>query len=66
MLLHSRHIIEWAFGESLESSLVTEALVRAFGCRSVNLDDLMIHTDQERQYTGKEFQKRLVDKENHP
>ncbi|MFN6337933.1 MAG: DDE-type integrase/transposase/recombinase [Cyanobacteriota bacterium] len=63
MDLHSRRIIGWALGEALESSLVTEALERAFGCRSVNLDELMIHTIQESQYTGKEFQKRLVDKE---
>ena len=62
MDLHSRRIIGWALRETLESSLVTEALERAFGCRSVNLDDLMIHTDQGSQYTGKEFQKRLVDK----
>ena len=63
MDLHSRRIIGWALGETLESSLVIEALERAFGCRSVNLDELMIHTDQGSQYTGKEFQKRLVDKE---
>jgi putative transposase len=63
MDLHSRRIIGWALGETLESSLVTEALERAFGCRSVNLDELVIHTDQGSQYTGKEFQKRLVDKE---
>jgi transposase InsO family protein len=63
MDLHSRRIIGWALGETLESSLVTEALERAFGCRSVNLDELMIHTDQGSQYTSKEFQKRLVDKE---
>ena len=63
MDLHSRRIIGWALGETLESSLVTEALERAFGCRSVNLDELMIHTNQGSQYTGKEFQKRLVDKE---
>ena len=63
MDLHSRRIIGWALGETLESSLVIEALERAFGCRSVNLDELMIHTDQGSQYTAKEFQKRLVDKE---
>ncbi len=63
MDLHSRRIIGWALGETLESSLVIEALERAFGCRSVNLDELMIHADQGSQYTGKEFQKRLVDKE---
>jgi putative transposase len=63
MDLHSRRIIGWALGETLESPLVTEALERAFGCRSVNLDELMIHTDQGSQYTSKEFQKRLVDKE---
>jgi putative transposase len=70
MDLHSRRIIGWALGETLESSgetlessLVTEALERAFGCRSVNLDELMMHTDQGSQYTSKEFQKRLVDKE---
>ena len=62
MDLHSRRIIGWALGEALESSLVTEALERAFGCRSVNLDELMIHTDQGSQYTGKEFQKRLVER----
>ena len=62
MDLHSRRIIGWALGETLDASLVTEALDRAFGCRSVNLDELMIHTDQGSQYTGKEFQKRLVDK----
>lgn len=62
MDLHSRRIIGWALRETLKSSLVTEALERAFGCRSVNLDELMIHTDQGSQYTGKEFQKRLVDK----
>jgi putative transposase len=45
----------------LETSLVTEALERAFGCRSVNLDELMIHTDQGNQNTGKEFEKSLVD-----
>jgi putative transposase len=63
MDLHSRRILGWALGETLESSLVIEALERAFGCRSVNLDELMINTDQGSQYTGKEFQKRLVDKE---
>jgi putative transposase len=63
MDLHSRHIIGWALGETLESSLVTEALERAFGCRSVSLDELMIDTDQGSQFTGKEFQKRLVGKE---
>ena len=62
MDLHSRRIIGWALRETLDASLVTEALDRAFGCRSVNLDELMIHTDQGSQYTGKEFQKRLVDK----
>jgi len=62
MDLHSRRIIGWALRETLESSLVTEALERAFGCRSMNLDELMIHTDQGSQYTGKEFQKRLVEK----
>jgi putative transposase len=62
MDLHSRRIIGWALRETLKSSLVTEALERAFDCRSVNLDELMIHTDQGSQYTGKEFQKRLVDK----
>ena len=63
MDLYSSRIIGWALGETLESSLVTEALERAFGCRSVNLDELMIHIDQGSQYIGKEFQKRLVDKE---
>jgi putative transposase len=63
MDLHSRCIIGWALGETLESSLVTEALELAVGSRSVNLDELMIHTDQGSQYTGKEFQKRLIDKE---
>ena len=63
MDLHSRRIIGWKLGETLEASLVTEALERAFGCRSVNLDELMIHTDQGSQYTGKDFQKRLVDKD---
>ena len=28
----------------------------------MNLDELMIHTDHGSQYTGKEFQKRLVEK----
>ena len=46
MDLYSSRIIGWALGETLESSLVTEALERAFGCRSVNLDELMIHIDQ--------------------
>ena len=63
MDLYSRRIIGWKLGETLESSLVTEALERAFGCRSVNLDQLMIHTDQGSQYTGREFQQRLVDKD---
>jgi putative transposase len=63
MDLHSRRHIGWALGETLESSLVTEALEHAFGCRSVNLDELMIYTDQGSQYTSKEFKKRLVDKE---
>ena len=62
MDLHSRRIIGWARRETLESSLVTEALERAFGCRSINLDELMIHTDQDSQYTGEEFQKQLVDR----
>ena len=62
MDLHSRRIIGWALRDSLDASLVTEALDRAFGSRSVNLDELMIHTDQGSQYTGKEFQQRLVSK----
>jgi putative transposase len=62
MDLHSRRIIGWALGDTLESSLVTEALERAFGCRAANLDELMIHTDQGSQYTGKEFQSRLAEK----
>jgi len=61
--LHSRRIIGWALGKTLESSLVTEALEHAFGCRSVSLDELMIHADQGSPLTGKEFQKHLVDKE---
>jgi putative transposase len=62
MNLCSRRIIGWALGKILESSLVTEVLERAFGCRSVNMDEMMIHTDQGSQYTSKEFHKRLVDK----
>lgn len=62
MDLHSRRIIGWALRETLKSSLVTEALERAFGSRSVNLDELMIHTDQGSQYTGKEFQACLAEK----
>ncbi len=60
--MHSRRIIGWALRDTLNASLVTEDLDRAVGCRSVNLDELMIHTDQGSQYTGKEVQKRLVDK----
>ena len=62
MDLHSRRIIGWALRDSLDASLVTEALDRAFGSRSVNLDELMIHTDQGSQYTCKELQQRLVSK----
>ncbi|MEB3317328.1 MAG: DDE-type integrase/transposase/recombinase [Cyanobacteriota bacterium] len=59
--LHARRIIGWALRETLDASLVAEAFDRAFGCRSVNLDEFMIHTDQGSQYTGKEFPKLLGD-----
>ncbi len=48
---------------TLESSSVTEAHECAFGRRSVNLDELMTHPDQGIQFSGKEFQQRLVDKQ---
>jgi hypothetical protein len=37
MDLYSRHNIGWALRETLDSSLVTEALVRVFGCRAANI-----------------------------
>ena len=46
MDLHFRCIIDWALRETLESSLFAKALEYPFGCRSVSLDKLMIHTDQ--------------------
>jgi putative transposase len=51
------------FGRHWSHLSVTESLERAFGFRSVSLDELMIHADQGSQFTGKEFQKPLVDKE---
>jgi putative transposase len=60
--LHSRRIIGWALRDSLDASLVAEVLDRAFGCRSVDLGELMIHADQGSQCTGKEYQQRLASK----
>jgi len=61
--LYSRRVVGWKLGASMEASLVIEALNRAIGARSVNLEQLMIHTDQGSQYTGKAFQQKLVEKE---
>lgn len=61
--LYSRRVVGWKLGVSMEASLVIEALNRATGARSVNLERLMIHTDQGSQYTGRAFQQKLVDKE---
>lgn len=48
---------------TLQSLLDAEALERTFGCTSVNLDELIIHTDQGSQYTGNDLKKSLVVKE---
>ena len=61
--LYSRRVVGWKLGASMEASLVIEALNRAIGARSVNLEQLIIHTDQGSQYTGKAFQQKLVDKD---
>lgn len=61
--LYSRRVVGWKLGASMEASLVIEALDRAVGARSINLEKLMIHTDQGSQYTGKDFQQKLVGKE---
>jgi transposase InsO family protein len=61
--LYSRRVVGWKIGASMEANLVIEALDRALEARSVKLEKLMIHTDQGSQYTGKDFQQKLVDKE---
>jgi transposase InsO family protein len=53
-----------AFRNCLNSSLVAEALDRAFGSRSLNLDALVIHTDRGSMYIGKEHQQYLTDKKS--
>jgi putative transposase len=45
----------------MEASLVIEALNRAIGARSVNLEQLIIHTDQGSQYTSEQFQRLMAD-----
>jgi putative transposase len=56
--LYSRLVVGWAFKDTLEASLVTEALSHAFWRRSPP-PGLMIHSDRGIQYACEEFRKVL-------
>ncbi len=57
--LFSRRVVGWKLGESMGSSLVTEALNRALGLRHVEPEKLLIHTDRGSQYTATDYQEML-------
>jgi transposase InsO family protein len=48
--LYSRRVVGWAMGDTIEATLVLEALNRALGHRQIEPEQLLIHTDQGGQY----------------
>ncbi|MCP9823254.1 DDE-type integrase/transposase/recombinase [Cyanobium sp. L1E-Cus] len=57
--LYSRRVVGWAMGASMEATLVLEALNRAIGHRQIELDQLLIHTDQGGQYRAMAYRRLL-------
>ncbi|MCX5943970.1 MAG: hypothetical protein NTZ53_01370 [Cyanobacteria bacterium] len=47
---YRRGVVGWAMGDTMEATLVLEALNRALGRRQIEPDQLLIHTDQGCQY----------------
>lgn len=48
-------------GATMETTLVMEALNRALGQRQIELNQIMIHTDQESQYRAMAYRQLLED-----
>ncbi|MCP9877888.1 IS3 family transposase [Cyanobium sp. A2C-AMD] len=57
--LHSRRVVGWAMGATMEATLVLEALNRALGHRQIEPDQLLIHTDQGSQYRATAYRQLL-------
>jgi len=58
--LHSRRVVGWAMGATMEATLVLEALNRALGHRQIEPDQLLIHTDQGSQYRATAYRQLLA------
>ncbi len=61
--LKSRRVIGWSMRDSLEQTLVHEALEMALGQRlpSKTEGELLFHSDQGSQYAAHDYQQRLLD-----
>ncbi len=61
--LKSRRVIGWSMRDSLEQTLVHEALEMALGQRLPSKDDgeLLFHSDRGSQYAAHDYQERLLD-----
>ena len=57
--LHSRRVVGWAMGATMEAKLVLEALNRALGHRQIESDELLVHTDQGSQYRAAAYRQLL-------
>jgi len=58
--LHSRRVVGWAMGATMEATLVLEALNRALGHRQIEPDQLLIHTHQGSQYRATAYRQLLA------
>jgi transposase InsO family protein len=61
MDLFSRRIVGWAVGDSLETSLVLEALNRAIETRRPRPDSIVHHSDRGSQYASADYRARLAE-----
>lgn len=60
MGLHSKMIIGYSFGKTMDTDLVLRTLNQMVGNQAIN-DQLILHIDQGTQYTSKNYQERLAE-----